>query len=122
MHTLIPGMVMQGGKPVMPFGMTGGHFQAAGQVYLLGNMLHYGMDVQEAIDVPRVYPTQLPGSPVQAEINMPTETVEGLKALGHNIVPAASTVGVAQAIWIDWKSGVLTGGADQRHDGCALGY
>ncbi len=37
----------------MPFGVMGGQYQPVGQVHVLTNMLDYGCDVQEAIDMPR---------------------------------------------------------------------
>jgi gamma-glutamyltranspeptidase/glutathione hydrolase len=42
--------------------------------------------------------------------------------LGHPVVPSADPLGTAQAIRIDWQSGVLHGGADGRRDGLALGW
>ena len=56
MHTIIPGMVMQDGQPVMPYGVMGGHFQPMGHSLFLTNMLEYGLDIQEAIDLPRLFP------------------------------------------------------------------
>jgi gamma-glutamyltranspeptidase/glutathione hydrolase len=35
---------------------------------------------------------------------------------------AENPLGTAQAIWIDWESGILRGGADGRRDGLALGW
>lgn len=122
MHTIIPGMLAKNDRPVMPFGVLGGHYQATGHVFLLGNILEYGLDLQEAIDLARVYPTQLARNEVQVECGVPEKTVTSLKALGHNIVPAPDPVGGGQAIWIDWDSGVYTAGSDPRYDGCAMGY
>ena len=53
---------------------------------------------------------------------MPASVSEGLAALGHKVVPAENPLGTAQAIWIDWESGLLRGGADGRRDGLAAGW
>ena len=44
------------------------------------------------------------------------------KKLGHQTTSVIPPLGGAQAIWIDWDKGTLTGGSDPRKDGCALGY
>ena len=56
MHTIIPGMVARGGRAVMPFGVMGGDYQPWGHVHVLQNMLLYGMEPQEALDLPRFNP------------------------------------------------------------------
>ncbi|MFQ5765941.1 MAG: gamma-glutamyltransferase, partial [Rhodospirillales bacterium] len=60
--------------------------------------------------------------PVDVESGMPAETVDGIEARGHETKRPAKPIGGAQAIWIDWDEGVLTGGSDPRKDGCAIGY
>lgn len=119
-HTIIPAMLFQGDRAVMPFGVMGGDYQASGHAYLLANLVDFGMDIQEAIDLPRVF--ALPQGPVQVESGVPPETVRELEALGHQVVPPPRPLGGAQAIWIDWERGVLSGGSEPRKDGCALGY
>ncbi|MGV2442398.1 gamma-glutamyltransferase, partial [Bacillus atrophaeus ATCC 9372] len=49
MHTIIPGMVMQDGRAIMPFGVMGGHFQPMGQTLFLTNHFEFGLDVQSAL-------------------------------------------------------------------------
>ncbi len=120
MHTLIPGMAVKDGRAVMPFGVMGGHFQAMGHAWFLTNLLDFGLDLQEAIDLPRLFPK--PDGPVEVESGIPADAVAGLRALGHEIEAAAKPIGGGQAIWIDWDEGVLTGASEPRKDGCALGY
>ena len=40
----------------MPFGVMGGHYQPMGQSWFLTNLLEFGLDIQEAIDLPRLLP------------------------------------------------------------------
>ncbi len=119
MHTILPGMLMQNGRAVMPYGVMGGHFQPMGQSLLLSNMLEYGLDVQAALDLARVLPR---AGEVQVERGIPADVVAGLERLGHRTAPIPNPHGGGQAIWIDHARGVLIGGSDPRKDGIALGY
>ena len=119
LHTIIPGLATRNGRAVMPFGVMGGQYQPVGQVRVLTNMLDYGCDVQEAIDMPRGLHYE---NVYQLEDGVPAAIVEGLKKLGHQTTSLVAPLGGGQAIWIDWDKGTLTGGSDPRKDGCALGY
>lgn len=120
LHTIIPGMVVKDGHAVMPFGVMGGPYQAMGHAHFLGNHFDFGLDLQEAIDLPRVYAP--PGGPVEVESGIPADSLAGLKARGHAIVRSGKPIGGAQAIAIDWQTGTLTGASEPRKDGCAMGY
>ena len=120
MHTIIPGMVVKDAKTVMPFGVMGGQYQAFGHMYFLTNLFEHGLGLQEAMDLPRLFPA-LDG-PVEIESGMPADTVAGLEAMGHKTAATAKPIGGAQAIRIDWDEGVLTGASEPRKDGQALGY
>src|SRR6202790_3683717 len=119
LHTIIPSLLTKGGRAVMPFGVMGGQYQPVGQTHVLTNMLDYGCDVQEAIDMPRglhyAHVSQL-------EDGVPGDIVEWLKKRGHRARSVVGPLGGGQAIWIDWDKGTLTGGSAPRKDGCALGY
>jgi gamma-glutamyltranspeptidase/glutathione hydrolase len=119
LHTIIPSLVTKNGRAVMPFGVMGGQYQPVGQTHVLTNMLDYGCDVQEAIDMPRGLHYE---GVYQLEDGVPADIVEGLKKLGHKTTSVVGPLGGGQAIWIDWDKGTLTGGSDPRKDGCALGY
>jgi gamma-glutamyltranspeptidase/glutathione hydrolase len=119
MHTIIPGMLTRDGEAVMPFGVMGGHFQAMGQTLFLTNHIDYGLDVQEALDLPRVF--ALKGK-VEVERGVPAEIIDRLSRMGHDVMRIARPHGGGQAIRIDRARGLLIGGSDPRKDGVALGY
>ena len=119
LNTIIPAMLTRRGKAVMPFGVTGGHFQPFGQIQMMTNVLDYGMGIQESIDQPRIFAR---GDTFQVESMVSAASVDGLRKLGHNVTRAENPLGTAQAIWIDWDRGLLRGGADARRDGIALGW
>ncbi len=119
LHTIIPGMLMREGQAVMPFGVMGGHFQPMGQTLFLGNMLEYGLDIQEALDLPRLFPY---AGAVEAERGIPPSVRDRLASLGHAVRTVDRPHGGGQAIWIDQARGCLIGGSDPRKDGIALGY
>ena len=119
LHTIIPGLLSKEGVPVMPFGVMGGQFQAAGHAHFLTHVLDRGYDPQRANEAPRSFSfngllTLEPGfgDGVRAD----------LEARGHRVAWSADPIGGCQAIFIDHARGVLIGGSDHRKDGLALGY
>ncbi len=119
MHTIIPGMVTKNDEAVMPFGVMGGHYQPMGHSWFLTNLLDYGLDIQEAIDLPRLMPFK---GKLQVERGIPLAIVDQLSRMGHEIETVERPHGGGQAIWIDRARGVLCGGSEPRKDGLALGY
>jgi gamma-glutamyltranspeptidase/glutathione hydrolase len=119
MHTIIPGMVRKAGRVVMPFGVMGGQYQAAGHAAFLSGVLDRGLNVQEAIDAPRSFAFN---GVLEMEPTFGAGVGAALTGRGHRVSTAASPLGGAQAIWIDHQAGVLWAGSDQRKDGCALGF
>jgi gamma-glutamyltranspeptidase/glutathione hydrolase len=118
-HTLVPGMVLRDGRPWMTFGVMGGDMQAQGHVQVLLNIIDFGMDVQRAGEMPRFRHFD---SGLALESAIGEETRSALKAKGHQITISPGMFGGYQAIMIDPKTGVLSGGSDPRKDGCALGW
>jgi gamma-glutamyltranspeptidase/glutathione hydrolase len=120
-HTIIPGMAAENGRVVMPFGVMGGQYQAMGHAYLLARLFDHGLDLQSAIDLPRLFP--LPGTNI-VEMEERLRDLHGatLEQRGFVVRPPNVPIGGAQAISIDWERGTLLGGSDPRKDGCALGY
>jgi gamma-glutamyltranspeptidase / glutathione hydrolase len=118
-HTIMPGLATRDGKPAICFGVMGEHYQPMGQTWVLSNAMEYGMDIQEALDFPRVCPHL---GEVEIERGVSPAMREKLIALGHVLTEVERPLGGGQAIVIDRERGVLIGGSDPRKDGAALGY
>jgi gamma-glutamyltranspeptidase/glutathione hydrolase len=123
MHTIIPAMLREADGSLMPFGVMGGAYQAAGHGRFVTNIVDYGLNPQAAIDAPRAFADSDPDLPgVKIERGYAAEVRAALEAKGHGLVTPETPIGGAQAIRIDATSGVLQGGSDPRKDGIALGY
>lgn len=119
LNTIMPGLAIEAGRPVLSFGVVGADYQPFGHVHVLTGVADFGLDPQGAIDQPRVFYS---GGDTQVERGLPVETVQELERLGHRVVEAREPLGGGQMIKIDWSEGVLVGGSDPRLDGIALGY
>jgi gamma-glutamyltranspeptidase/glutathione hydrolase len=118
MHTIIPGLLYRRGRPLMPFGVMGGHYQAAGHAHFISQILGHGRNVQAASDEPRTFAFN---GKLSLEPTIAAEVKEELDRRGHATEWSDIPIGGAQAIWIDHDKGVLIGASDHRKDGMALG-
>jgi gamma-glutamyltranspeptidase/glutathione hydrolase len=131
-HTIIPSFVTREGKPWLSFGVMGGPMQPQGHVQVLVNLIDFGMDLQEAVDAPRVqhFGSSEPwgvkmeqGGYVAYEIGIDPAVIAQLEKMGHRTHPQGHLAffGGCQAIMCA-DQGVYHGASDPRRAGCAFGY
>jgi gamma-glutamyltranspeptidase/glutathione hydrolase len=123
MHTIIPGMLFKDGRFLMSFGVMGGDFQPQGHTQFLMNLIDFNMNLQEAVDAPRM--NHIAGKEIFMEGGFSQETALVLEERGHEIIREERPVNITgggQAIYLDPKENVLLGASDRRKDGCAIGY
>jgi len=116
-----PTQVFRDGAFALSIGTPGSYGILQTQPQMLLNMLAFGLNVQEAIEAPRVRVYR--GRLVDAEARIPVETREALVRRGHEINAIDDwswIVGGGQGIGRDPESGALMAGADPRRDGYAL--
>ena len=129
--TLVNYIVTKDGVPVTTIGCPGGDHQAQGNMELILNTLVFGMNPQEAVEAPRFasqsvtnsfYPhTYYPGQ-LAVEPTMPSQTVDELRALGHDITFVASAGMGATVSTRDPETGVLASSGDPRRACYALAW
>ncbi len=127
-----PAMVLTRDGGVMPFGTPGGDVQVQAMLQVLLNILHFGMEVQEAIEAPRVATYAFPSSfapyeyfpkRLAVEARIPAEVRDALAALGHEVKPWPETTWLAGSVEVvlrDPASGLLHAGADPRRPAYAI--
>jgi len=118
-----PCIVTEGGRPVLGIGTPGSFGILQTTLQMLINRLDFGMNIQAAIEAPRVRAFER--TLVDAESRIAPETLDGLRARGHdiNVLPGWTwKVGGGHGVALDPDSGILTGGADPRRDGVSVAF
>ena len=85
------------------------------------NVIDHDMDIQQAIDAPRVHHQWFPDEIVFEPYGMSPDTIKILSGYGHKFAERPSYIASATGIMIG-KDGVRLGAIDSRSDGAAIGY
>ena len=85
------------------------------------NMIDHKMNIQAAIDAPRIHHQWLPDQIMWEPYGLSTDTRSILESYGHKFRPRARTLASATGIAVD-SAGVRLGAIDSRSDGKAVGY
>jgi gamma-glutamyltranspeptidase/glutathione hydrolase len=86
------------------------------------NVVDYNMDIQQALDFPRIHHQWLPDELVFEPYGLSGDTQKALTSLGHKLA-RPRYLGDAEGIMIEEKTGVRLGATDpRRSDGIAIGY
>ncbi|MGG5808002.1 gamma-glutamyltransferase family protein [Falsiroseomonas sp. CW058] len=127
-----PAMVVTRDGGVMPFGTPGGDVQIQAMLQVMLNILHFGMEVQEAIEAPRVASYSFPSSfapyeyfpgRLAVEGRIPQATRDALAALGHGVKDWPDwtwLAGSVEVVLSDPAAGLIRAGADPRRPAYAI--
>jgi gamma-glutamyltranspeptidase/glutathione hydrolase len=120
LSSMSPTIVLRDGEPAGIFGSPGGPRIITTVVQTFLNVVEFGMDIQQAVDFPRVHHQWKPDW-LYVEPEIADSIIVDLEAKGHE-VKQRSHWSSAQCIWIDPSTGQITGGTDKRSEGKAAGY
>jgi len=104
--TLSPSLALKDGEPYMVFGTPGGDQQDQWSLHLFLRHVHFGLNLQEAIDAPGFSTAHFPNSfyPRETDIGhlalegrFPKETIDALVKKGHKV-----------SVDTDWSLGRMT--------------
>ena len=120
LSSMSPTIVLRDGKPYILAGGAGGPRIITATLLAIVNALDFGMDIQEAIDYPRMHQQWIPDR-LFMEPEHPFDVRASLTAKGH-AVEVGSARSRVQAIQADTLRGGWNGAADSRGIGAAIGY
>nr|MBA4182573.1 gamma-glutamyltransferase [Acidobacteriota bacterium] len=86
------------------------------------NMIDHDMNLQQAIDAPRIHHQWFPDEILFEPYGMSPDTRLALENLGHRFAEKPGFIASATGITIEEKTGVRLGAIDARSDGEAIGY
>lgn len=126
--SMTPTMIFNGaGKPIIAYGSPGGATIINSVFNVTLNLLDHGMDIQDAIDAPRISITSTGsaiardnGAPGSSINGFPQASIDGLLSLGYTVGSPAD-IGSVQAVVVDAHTGKQYGGADARREGTVIG-
>jgi gamma-glutamyltranspeptidase/glutathione hydrolase len=118
LSSMTPTIVTRGGKLELVLGTPGGPTIINSVLEVLVNVVDFGMNVQDAVDFPRIHHQWLPDQLVM-ERGFSPDTIALLKARGHTVKMVG---GIGEVAAIQSRDGWLEGAADPRTEGTAKGY
>ena len=120
LSSMVPTIVLKDGKPFMVLGAPGGSRIITAILQVMLNVIDFGMNIQDAIDFPRVHHQWKPDR-LDIERGISPDTIVLLKKAGYNIEEGKPVV-IARVEAILLADGWLQGGHDERGSGNAVGY
>lgn len=126
LSSIAPTIITKNGHLVMVIGTPGGSTIPSQLIGVIQNVLDYGMDIQLAVDSPRIHMQWLPDKVYLEPFTLSKDTETLLKKMGYELITGSPfgtpRWGAVMAIKVDEKTGKLLGAVDSRRPaGLAIG-
>ncbi len=122
LSSMTPTIVLRkDGSPWFALGARGGPRIISAVLQTVVNIIDHDLDIQAAIDAPRVHHQWFPDELLIEPFGMSPDTQNILQKFGHKFAAKPGYVASETGIMID-EQGVRLGAVDARSDGAAIGY
>jgi gamma-glutamyltranspeptidase/glutathione hydrolase len=122
LSSMTPTIVLKEGRPWFAIGSPGGPTIISTVLQVVINIIDHKMNLQQAIDAPRLHHQWLPDVVMWEPYGMTADTRRALEAKGHRLDIVPRYNGDAEGIMID-ETGIRLGASDPRNpDALAVGY
>ena len=120
LSSMVPTILLKDGKPFLVLGAPGGPVIITAVLQAILNVVDFGMNVQDAVDFPRVHQQWKPDR-LDVEAGVSPDTIALLRRMGYAVDVGNPEV-TARVEAIEIRDGWLRGGHDGRGPGKAEGY
>ncbi len=121
LSSMTPTIVARDGELLMVTGSPGGRTIINTVLLTLVNVIDFGMNIQEAVDAPRLHHQWLPDQTRYERWGVSPDTLAILRARGHQMVETR-VQGAVSAIFYDAENDQLEGAEDRRRTSAAVGF
>jgi len=118
LSSMTPTIVTKNGKVFIVTGSPGGSTITTTVLQTIINVIDYGMDIQVAVDAPRIHYQGQPNFVVTEPYALKSDVVKTLWEMGYRVVPFI-TWGAAESISVNPKTKFIYGANDIRKPGGA---
>lgn len=120
LSSMVPTVIVKDGKPFLILGAPGGPVIVTAVLQVILNVIDFGMNVQDAVDFPRVHQQWKPDR-LDVEKGVSPDTIALLQRMGYAVEVGNPQV-TARVEAIEISDGWVQGGHDGRGPGKAEGY
>jgi len=120
LSSMAPTIVIKNGKIFLVTGSPGGSTITTTVLQVITNVIDYGMNINEAVDAPRIHYQglgllpHLPNVVMTDPYALKSSVVQDLWGMGYVVLPFFLPWGAAESIWVNPKTGLLYGANDSR--------
>ncbi|MFP5265141.1 MAG: gamma-glutamyltransferase [Blastocatellia bacterium] len=122
LSAMTPTIVLKDGKVYFAIGSPGGPTIINTVLQVIVNIIDFNMNIQQAIDAPRFHHQWMPDQIRWEPYGLNLDTRRALEKRGHVFADKPGSMGDAEGVMIDPKSGMRLGASDPRLGGVPVGY
>ncbi|MFY9609697.1 MAG: gamma-glutamyltransferase [Blastocatellia bacterium] len=122
LSAMTPTIVLKDGNVVLAIGSPGGPTIINTVLQVVVNVIDFGMNIQQAIDFPRVHHQWMPDRIQWEPYGLNKDTRAALEKRGQVFAEKPGYIGDAQGVMIEAKTGMRLGASDPRLGGVPVGY